>query len=56
MNTEKIVQTLNEHDFRIDSKGRVVIENSDLMDEINGATGVFPILGSNGACINSGCK
>lgn len=55
MKTEKIVKTLNESDFRIDDKGRVVLESAEIMNEINGASGLFGYAISNGTCANASC-
>lgn len=48
-------------DFSLDEFGRIVIEDQEVFDFINGATNLFSYssntaCGSNGACGNAGCE
>jgi len=55
MNTELLTQ-LSQEDFALDDLGRMVIKNKELLQEINGAAGIFQIPG--GTCGNrcgTGC-
>lgn len=55
MQEDIIVKLLNETDFHIDSQGRIILDNPELLHEINGASGMFGLSTSNGACINASC-
>lgn len=55
METENLIKKLNASDFHIDSKGRMVLKNSELMKEINGAAGIFKPETCNGQCANAYC-
>jgi len=58
MKEEMLKKYLNQGGFRLDSLGRVVVEDENVLKAINGALGAIPDLdasASNGACYNSGC-
>jgi hypothetical protein len=55
MNTNLMLEKLNKSEFYIDDKGRIVLESEDLMREINGSSGMFGYVGTNGACVNGSC-
>jgi len=56
-NTRNI--TLEKNSIRVDEKGRVVIEDDAVLDQIQGGFGIPETLSSmlaNGACANAGCS
>ena len=55
--TTELSQLLNAEDFHIDALGRVVIDNPELLNAINGAMHITQTdeLLLNGGCSNSGC-
>ena len=57
MQDEEFMQMLSETDFHLDPLGRIVIDNPDILQAINGALNPSKVddLLFNGGCSNSGC-
>jgi hypothetical protein len=53
----EMVKYLSENEFKVDSLGRIIIEDAAILAAINGAYGMGDTMSSmgNGACANGSC-
>lgn len=56
-NTDEMVRFLSESEFKVDSLGRIIIDDADILAAINGAYGLGNGMSGlgNGACANGSC-
>lgn len=58
MNDNNLIKLLNENDYHLDPLGRMVIDNPEILNAINGAMSDMNLLAPNTCnvgCVNSGC-
>ena len=59
MKEEMLTRYLSKNEFHLDAHGRIIVEDNEILNAINGAMLGAPDMDgtrSNGACYNSGCK